>query len=241
MTMRYAIALLLGAALAIPLPAQAQDTPAAKAQEARKAKVEQAIATLKASDAAGAIALVDPVLAEYDRDYPASGPNVFCASDTSEVLMGLVTGAAATKKEIVALDDTWCYALWAKGYALVELGRLDEAVAPLARAAAMMPHNAQFHTELGYVHQTLKHWNESSAAYTAAVDAAQKIKDEDTRNLALRRAWFGIGYNEIELGQLDAAEKHMEQALKVAPGDQKIINELEFIRQEKAKAKGKPG
>ncbi|MES2987276.1 MAG: tetratricopeptide repeat protein [Pseudomonadota bacterium] len=235
--MRYAIALLLGATLAIP--AQAQNAPAAKTvQDARQAKVEQAIAKIRASDPTGAIAIIDPVLADFDREYPASGPGVLCASDSSEVLMGLLTSAAA-KKDAVALSDTWCYALWAKGYSLVELGRLDEAIAPLTRATVMMPGNSQFHTELGYVHQSLKHWKESHAAYAAAAEAAQSMKDEKTRNVALRRAWFGLGYNEIELGQFDAAEKHMKQALAVAPGDQKIIDELEYIRQQKAKAKGK--
>jgi len=237
--MRYAVALLLGMALA--LPAQAQNTAAATAaQDARAAKVTEAIAVLKSSNPAGAIALVDPVIAEYERDYPASGPNVFCANGTTEVIMGLVTGAAATKKDTVALNDTWCYAYWAKGYALVELGRLDDAVAPLTRAAQLMPSNAQFHTELGYVHQTLKHWNESNAAYNAAVTAAQRMPEGDSRNLSLRRAYFGLGFNEIELGQLDAAEKHMEQALKLAPNDPKIRNELDYIKEQKAKKSGKP-
>lgn len=231
--MRYAIAFLLGAAAAFP--AQAQDTAAAKTKaDPRDAKVLEAIAALKASDAKGALAIVDPVIASYERDYPASGRTVVCASDTSEMLMGLA-GRAVARKDAVALNDSWCYALWAKGYALIELGRIEEAVAPLTRATMMMPTNAQFLTELGYVHQTLKHWKESNTAYYAAVEAAKRNKDEASRNLSLRHAWFGIGYNDIELGNFDDAEKHMNEALKAAPDDQKVKEELEYIRQRKGK------
>lgn len=220
------------------LPAHAQKTAAVEAlqPDAREAKVNEAIHAMQTGKPAEAIALLDPVLAAFDKEHPASGPYVFCASDISGALVGLVSGAAA-KKDAIALGNTWCYALWAKGYALVELGHLDDAIVPLSRAAQMMPDNAQFHTELGYVHQTLKHWNESNLAYTAAAAAAKKIKDPQDRNLALRRAWFGIGFNEIELGQYDDAEKHMRQALEAAPGDQKILNELEFIRAQKTKVK----
>lgn len=233
--MRYAIALM---AVALALPAQAQDKPAAEAAkpDAREAKFQEAMQAISAGNPSGAIALLDPLLADFDREYPATGRHVFCGSDVANVLIGLV-GAAASGKDSIALSSTWCYALWAKGYALVELGRLDDAVAPLTRAAQMMPDNAQFHTELGYVHQTLKHWEQSKAAYTAAAAAGERIADKEQRNLALRRAWFGIGFNEIELGQYDAAEKHMKQALKFAPGDEKILNELEFIRQQRTKAK----
>lgn len=231
--MRYAIALLLSAT--IITQAQAQDASAV--QVARKATVEKALAGVK-SDPAGTIALLDPVLGGYDRDFPASGPHVFCANDMTGTLTGLVVGAAV-KKDAVALDNVWCYALWAKGFALIELGRIEDAVAPLTRAAQMMPGNTQFQIELGYVHQTLKHWGASMAAYNAAANAAQKMPAGPERNLALRRAWFGIGFNEIELRQYDAAEKHMKQALEVAPGDEKILNELEYIRTERAKKTGK--
>lgn len=231
--MRYATAFLLAAAAAAPV--YAQDTSAAmSAQDVRAAKVREAVAAIKASDAKGAIDLLEPVLAYYDHEYPASGPAVLCASDPGDTLMGLLR-SAADKKDAVALNDTWCYALWAKGYALVELSRVEEAIAPLTRATQMMPNNAQFHTELGYVHQALKHWKESNAAYYAGVEAAQTIKDEKSRNLSLRRAWFGIGYNDIELGNFDEAEKHMSEALKFAPDDQKIKSELDYIRQQKGK------
>lgn len=236
----FGCALLLTMGLASPGHAQdaSSATAADKQKEAQAATVTEAMEVMKTGEPARAIAMLDPVLADFEKAYPASGPAVFCGSDMSSVLTNLL-GAAAARKDAVVLNDTWCYALWAKGYSLVELGRLDDALVPLGRAAQMMPDNAQFQTELGYVYQTLRHWNESNAAYTAAAQAGENIKDEAARNLALRRAWFGIGFNDIELGNLDAAEKHMKQALKYAPDDAKIQNELEYIRQQRAKAKGK--
>ena len=235
--MRYAIALLL---VATSAPSALAQTPPAsdaqKAEEAHAAKVAEAVALMKRADPAGAIALLDPVLADYEKLYPASGSRVVCASDVTNMLLGLVS-AAADNKDAVALDSTWCFALWARGYSLIELGRLDEAVAPLDRAAAMMPSKAQFQSELGYVHQALKHWDQSVAAYSKAVAAAEPMTDEKSRNFELRRAWLGIAYAQIELGKLDEAEIALAKALKAAPGDPKILNELEYVRDAKRKRK----
>ena len=235
--MRYAVALLLGLVSAPHAWAQTPSaTPSQQLENARAVKVAEAIALMKRNNPAGAIAMLDPVLAEYDALYPASGPRVVCATDMTSTLSGLLS-AAVDKKDAVALNSTWCYALWARGFALVELGRIEEALPPLERAAAMMPSRAQFHSELGYVHQALKHWDLSLAAYARAVAAAEPMTDEKDRKFELRRGWFGMAYAQIELGKLDEAEDLLNKALKVAPGDTKILNELEYIRDARRKAK----
>jgi tetratricopeptide (TPR) repeat protein len=237
--MRYAIALLLGAVCAPVALAQTPPPGEAKQDEdARAAKVRDAITMIKQGNPTGGIAMLDPVLAEYDKLYPDSGPRIVCASDMTNMFIGLLAAAGA-RKDAVALDSTWCFALWARGFALVELGRMEEALPPLSRAAAMMPSQPQFQSELGYVHQALKQWDKSLVAYAAAAEAAQPIENEKDRNFELRRAWFGMAYAQIELGKLDDAEELLEKALKVAPGDRKILNELEYVRD--ARRKGKPG
>ena len=228
--MRYGLALLISVLSVVPAVAQTAATTRAEDPEpALSARVVEAITAVKAKDAAKALAIVEPVLAGYEALYPASKGAVRCTND--EAVVG-------TKQSGVAMiPNGWCFALWVKGYSLVELARVPEAVAPLQRAATLMPDNPQFHSELGYVHQALRQWDESTAAYSRAADEAVRIGSEDDRNFQLRRAWFGIGFNLVELGRYDEAESYFKKCLEVAPGDKKVLDELEYIREARGKAK----
>lgn len=224
--MRYGLAALLMCAAPIA-PAVAQTAPVQDAAEqARATTIVDGITKMKAGDAAGAIAVLDPVLAEYEKLYPNADSRIYCTTDGALIVSGKT-----------AISENWCFGMWAKGFALVDLGKLDEALPYVARASAMMPERAQFAAELGYIHQAQKHWQLSIDSYREAERRALKMADEKDRNFELRRAWFGIGYDQIELGQLDAAEASLKKALQVAPDDQKIKDELEYIRQQRAAKK----
>ncbi|WP_066795668.1 tetratricopeptide repeat protein [Sphingomonas soli] len=229
--MRYALALALAGMVSAPCVAQAQPAAAQDREVALTGKVAEALGLIREKKPAEALAILDPVLLEYEKLFPAAKGKVRCTNDE----------AAAGKRQgdVTLIANAWCYGLWAKGYVLVEMNRLQEAVAPAARAAALMPDNPQFLSELGYIHQSLKQFDLSLAAYESAAKAAASIADEGDRKFELRRAWFGIGYDYVELGRLDDAEASLKKALEVAPGDQKILDELEYVR--KAKAKAKPG
>lgn len=225
--MRYALALLLVSAPAMPVWAQTEAVkPADDAEQARAAKVMDAIRQMQNKDAAGALAALEPVLAEYDRLYPPGG-KYRCADEMSPPVPAGFT----------SLNNTWCYALWAKGFALVELSRLPEAVAPLQRATELMPDRPQFFSELGYVQQALKQWQPSLAAYNRAAELGAALKDPADRKRELRRAWFGIAYDLIELDKLDEAEMWLKKCLELTPDDEKVKSELQYVQEQRAKKK----
>jgi tetratricopeptide (TPR) repeat protein len=231
--MKFGLALLLAFAIVPPAAAQVGAHEASQV-ETRSAKVAEAIAAIKRKDSPAAIAILDPLLAQYEAEHPAGKEVIFCTTGTTDVLAKLA-GAAAGKTDAVALDTTWCYALWAKGFALADLGRFAEALPPLERATAMMPGNAHFLSELGYVHQARKDWEKALTAYTAAARIGEALTDPADRKRELRRAWFGMAYSLIELNRLDAAEDILVRCLEMVPDDAKIRNELNFVREKLGK------
>jgi hypothetical protein len=46
-----------------------------------------------------------------------------------------------------------------------------------------------------------------------------------------------MGFNLIELGKLDEAEKVLTECLKLTPNDQKVKDELQYVREQRAKNK----
>jgi tetratricopeptide (TPR) repeat protein len=229
--MRFALALLLAGMVPIPAVAQSQPVAAPDPEVALADKVRAALELLHAKKPSEALALLDPALGGYEALYAPSRGKIRCTSDD----------AAQGKRQgdVTLIANGFCFALWAKAFVLVDLQRFDEAVAPATRATVLMPDHAQFHSELGYIHQTLKHYDLSLAAYAQAARVAASIKNEKDRKFDLRRAWFGMAYDYIELGRLDEAETYLNKALEVAPGDQKLLDELQYVRDLKAKRKSR--
>lgn len=230
--MRYLAALALIAAS----PAWAQSTqPAQEASEqaTRETKLGNAVAAIHAGKAAEAIAMLEPLLAEYDKLYAGEKRKIYCAHDQRQALFYMAQAAAA-KREAMAIDPGWCIALWARGFALIDLQQVDAAVPFLERAVALSPSHAHYLSELGYAYQTQKKWQLSYDLYSRAAAGAE-FEQGDQRKKSLRRAWFGMGYDLVELGRLDEAEKLFEQCLELFPDDAKVKSELQYIREQRAK------
>lgn len=218
---------------ASPALAQAQQsTPEAAARETR---IGAAIAAIQSGKAAEAIAILDPLLAEYQKLYAGEKRRIYCASDPAQVLL-YMGQAAAAKQSAVTVDNGWCLALWARGYALIDLQQVDAAVPFLERAVALSPMYPHYISELGYAYQAQKKWQLSYDTYRRAADAAA-IQQGEQRDRSLRRAWFGMAYDLVELGRLDEAEKLFVKCLALTPDDQKVKDELKYVRDELAKKK----
>jgi Flp pilus assembly protein TadD len=226
------------AALAYPLVAGAQTTPATTRQsveEADQKVVREALAALHAKAPEQAITLIDPLLADYEKRYAGEKRRIYCAKNTQQMLL-YMGQATAAHQDAVALDSIWCTALWLKGYALVEMHQHDVAMPFLERAVALSPSDPQFLTELGYGYQVQKKWQLSYDTYARAAEGAA-LQDGDAKKRSLRLAWFGQAYALIELGRLDEAEKLLVDTLALTPDDEKIKGELRYVREEKAKRK----
>jgi len=238
--MRYGLALLLSVSC-VPM-AEAQSAPARAAQEdveaARDAQVGKALQLIKASQAEAGLAELEQVIRAYEADYAGEKGQIFCAGSPEESLQELAAYAVKGKGRAIAIGTTWCFALWAKGFALIDLDRLDQAAKSLERAVAMWPMRAQFHSELGYAYQMLKRRDDALASYTRSADLAENLKG-DERKHALRVAWYGMGFELIELDRLDEAEAILVKCLALTPDDEKVAHELQYVRDQQAERKKK--
>ena len=231
--MRLGLALAL--AIITPLPAVARHLPAAAGQNlSGESEVDTALAAINEKRPGDAIAILDPILADYEAKYASDSRPIYCAENTGEAgryLLGVGLKPQPGKISghgIRVLGLDWCSALWAKGFALIDLGKLDEAVSFLERSAMMAPDHAHFVSELGFAYQTQKRWNDSLEAYTSAAKDAERYTGSD-RVRELGRAWRGAGFVLVELGRWDEAEAIYRKCLELNPDDAKAKGELEYI------------
>ena len=204
--------------------------PAAEplSEELRAETTSKGIDLLAQGKPAEAVAAVDPVLASFDAQYPAGEKQVFCANGMEQTLAVLLI-ASAGNKESIALAPTWCDALFTKGFALVDLQRLDEAGPYLQKAAEMAPLNAHYINEYAEWHKAKRHWqtaydlfDKARSVIFYAPDAFKKPHEA--------RSLRGMGFALIELGKLDEAEKMFKKSLKLMPGHPSALSELQYIK-----------
>src|SRR5262249_39777721 len=150
-------------------------------------------------------------------------------------LFYLLQAAASekSKSSAVVLSGNWGYAYYLKAYCLLDLGRANDAKAPLLRAVALAPQNAQFLGELGYIYQSEKNWPLALETFQRAENAAKEFSPEQSRNAELARAWRGIGYVLVELGRLDEAEAMYRKCLQLNAQDAMAQRELAYVLSQK--------
>jgi len=206
---------------------------AARAQESTTdARLGEIIQLIQGGQPQKAVDLLDPLIVEYQGRYRGDQQKL-CDVEPEETVAyaGLPGG-----KNAKLVDGGWCIALWAKGFALIDLKQLDGATLFLERAVTMAPLHPHYLSELGYAYQAQKLWQRSYDLYARAADAAQRQAGE-RKNKSLRRAWFGMAYDMIEMGRLDDAERLFRKCLEVSPGDEAVKDELDYIEQQRAKQK----
>lgn len=144
--------------------------------------------------------------------------------------------AAKDKTSAVILPPGYCTALYLKGYALVDLGRVAEAKAIYERLLVLAPIYAQYQTEYGQLIRLEKDWPRMLAICTKAGEAA-RIADPAIKPMQEGAALRCQGYALTELHRFDAAEARYRAALAIDPHDAKAQNELRYIAEQRAKAK----
>ncbi|WP_025560537.1 tetratricopeptide repeat protein [Sphingomonas sp. UNC305MFCol5.2] len=219
---------LIAASPALARPAQ--DTPE---QAARNAKLGEALVAIDSKKPAEAIAILQPLLADYEKIYAGEKRRIYCNQTPKQTMIHLLE-ATLTKQDAIAIEPGWCTALWAQGFALIDLKQVDAAVPFLERAVSLAPAHPHYLSELGYAYQAQRKWQLSYDTFQRAA-AGAAMEEDDQRKKSLRRAWFGMSYARIEQGRLDEAEKLLGQCLELTPDDQRVKDELQYVRDQRKK------
>ena len=240
--------LLLPLVLATGTPVLTMTTPEGKEQvvasavtadPAEEAAQEQAMEQAQQRVIAGqldeALAQVDTVIGHYQATYADPETRWYVARSSEEELAYLLMAAVAADKgeagafkQARALRVQWANAWYLKGYALVELKRLEEARAALEHAVQLSPYNSRFHAELAEVAKAERKWDAALAHFLAAEDAAD-FSDERYQVRDRTRALRGQAFAHVEMGKLDAAEKVLKRSLELDGNDARAREELEHI------------
>ena len=220
-------------ALALLAAAPQVQTAAVAAPSAEKSGVDRAADLIEAGKPAEAVALLDTVIADQEKQRQGDTRRVYCARSPAESLL-YTLGAAKEKKAAVVLPQGSCYSIFLKGFALIDLNRSDEARLWLERAVAMAPSNAHFLGELGEWYKIRKDWPKARELFRRAVDASE-ISPDERKVFDKTRGMRGLAYILIEEGKLDEAEKLYRQCLQLNPDDERSKQELQYIAEQRGK------
>jgi tetratricopeptide (TPR) repeat protein len=218
--------------LTCSLPAMAE-IPNKFSTELQAAQTEKAAIAISEGKPADAIKLVDPVIAAYDAEYSSSEKMVFCAANPTQSLLALGL-AIDDKKDGVVLDETWCKALFIKGFSLIDVNQSNDALAFLKKASEMAPFNAHYMNEYAEWYKSNRRWQESYDIFSNAREIASYMS-KDVRKKTEARSLRGMGFAMIELGKLDEAEQLFQDSLKLIPKHSGALNELEYIKNQRKK------
>lgn len=234
MSLLSSIAALVLAVQAAPVPPPPADK-APSLDQRMTPQIQAAAQAVRAHQPQAAIDTLAPVLAAYDADLARETRRIYCGMSPQETLLYLAM-AAKDKVAAVAVPPGYCTALYLKGYALVDLGRVAEAKAIYERLLVLAPMYAQYQTEYGQLIRLEKDWPRMLAICTKAGEAAA-IADPAIKPMQQGAALRCQGYALTELHRYDEAEKRYRDALALNAKDAIAQHELGYIAQQRAKAK----
>ena len=221
---------LLAASPVVPLSAEpvANGAQPEEQSKASVALLNEAFQLIKTGQPAAAIERLDKVIAYYDKANEGQKRRVYCASSQAQVIL-YMSLSASRSEEAVALDSTLCDAIFGKGFALIDMGQKAEARILLERAVELSPYNSQYIAELAELKKSERDWSGALEMFERAASAAEMAESADQPRLKAR-AWRGIGFARIELGDLDKAEAMFRKCLKLDPNDRGAQSELQYIK-----------
>ncbi|UNK50738.1 tetratricopeptide repeat protein [Lysobacter sp. S4-A87] len=183
------------------------------------------VAAVKRGDMAGAQALQRPVLEFCDR---LAAPGHAMVSVASAAEYEAYVEASAKDVPIEWVDMACPSAYKMSAFLLIELKQPEQALVMLDKASAMAPYWAEPLAERGYLLNIIGRPGEGLATYQRAMELIEKF--ESNRYL-LAATLRGMGYAQIELGDLDQAEAYYVKSLKTDPASPVAENELKYIRE----------
>jgi tetratricopeptide (TPR) repeat protein len=132
-----------------------------------------------------------------EADHATETRRIYCGTSLQEAILYAGMGARDKVGAVVLLPG-YCTALYLKGYALVDLGRIAEAKAMYERLLTLAPMDAQYRTEYGQLIRLEKDWPRMLAICTRAEEDAG-IAEPGIKSVQQGAALRCQGYALIEL------------------------------------------
>ncbi|WNG38389.1 tetratricopeptide repeat protein [Archangium violaceum] len=214
-------------------PAQPPSFSLKEAQDAEQ--VDAALRLLVSKDLAGAERLLTDVVSRAPRD-PRDYVHSYEQDGSLHIKFWSVEEFAyyATrnqeefqqrKQQIVWMKNAYPRAFFYLGFVREAQGDHEGAIRWLDEGMKLEPGHPSFRLELARAWSGLKQYERALALYTEVEEMGEEIS-ADTRAIALR----GKGFQLIEMGHLDHAERCFLDSLKLEPGNDIALNELEYIQ-----------
>lgn len=198
-----------------------------------EASFDEGMAAIRDKNPVHAIELMQPFLANFERLYAGERRQMFCALTPQQSALFLADAARA-RREAVAVEPSWCRAQYVRGFALIDLGKLDDALVAFQNLTALAPRNSRYLNELGYVLLQQKKWSAAIDVFSRSAQAAELSPDD----LIVEQcaAFGGMGSSMLKIGRLDEAEAAFRKCLALRPGDQTMLDALDAIAAERKQA-----
>ena len=238
------VAMIFAATLGLVAVSASADTP----DDADSIAIGEAMDALRAKDFGQTVAKAQEIIGRFEAGRSPDTAYV-CASGPSDTLTQLMGAAAAADKgnskkaTTVAISPDICDAYFLKGFALIDLGRRDDALPNLEAAVAMDPDNNHYANELGEWYKTGRQWEKSLEIFTRASETndlsldfmEDKAAVQRIRNNRRCRSYRGIAFNQSELRHWDEARAALDKCLAIVPGDEASLQELSYIAEQSGK------
>ena len=174
--------------------------------------------------------MLEPVLAYCDGLKATGSATLVSVSNTAEEATYIASSDATLPVRFVDMACPMAYKT--AGFLAVGARDADAAFEYLDMAQQLAPYWAEPMAERAYFVGHLGDRQASLELYRSALELAEKYPGSaHVKPLVLR----GIGYALIELGDLDAAQRSYEESLELDPSSEVAQNELEYIRQKRAR------
>lgn len=205
--------------------------PAPSIDEVQQPKVEAAFASITAHQPQAALDTIEDVLRAYDAARAGETRHIYCATSPTETIayMGL---AAKNHESAVAVGQGYCDALFAKGFALVDLDRPAEARAVYERLVALAPMHSHYLAELGQTYRPERNWATMYEKCSSAAAFADLARPDEVK-IVKGGAWRCMAYALTEQHKYDEAAALYRKCLELNPQDTLATHELQYIDEQR--------
>lgn len=191
--------------------------------------VARAVRATKRGEAKEALAMLRPVLAYCDA-LPGPGHVLVSVATVAEYEAYVAAHGRGDPVDWVDMACPEAYQIQA--FMAVEEKRFEDALALLEKTIRLAPYWSEPLTEHGFVLNQMGRPADGLASYRAALALSRQHAGN---TLAIALALRGIGYSQVELGDLAGAEQSYKESLEVEPGNTLAQSELDYIRQQREK------